>query len=85
MLNPEATSPQDSLWGFVLILLGSKEIYVSATGLKPKGLIGWIRFWVLTIPAFKNAQKAEGVLLFEVSSQNHFQHTFTVWASKNKC
>jgi hypothetical protein len=50
-------------------------MYVSVTGIKPKGLIGWIRFWVLTIPASKAAQKAEGVLLCEFNSQNHFQHT----------
>jgi len=59
-------------------------MYVSVTGLKPKGLIGWIRFWVLTIPASNNAQKAEGVLLCEFNSQNHFQHTLTVWTSKKQ-
>jgi hypothetical protein len=37
-------------------------MYVSITGLKPKGLIGWIRFLTLTIPASKDAQKAEGIL-----------------------
>ena len=59
-------------------------MYVSVTGIKPKGLIGWIRFWVLTIPASKAAQKAEGVLLCEFNSQNHFQHTLTVWKSKKQ-
>jgi hypothetical protein len=33
-------------------------MYVSITGLKPKGIIGWISFWVNTIPALKDAQKA---------------------------
>ena len=33
-------------------------MYVSVTGIKPWGLVGWIRFWMLTIPASKNAQKA---------------------------
>ena len=37
-------------------------MYVSITGLKLKGLIGWIRFWKLTIPASKDAQKADGIL-----------------------
>ena len=37
-------------------------MYVSITGLKPKGIIGWIRFWAYTIPASKDAQKAEGIL-----------------------
>jgi hypothetical protein len=59
-------------------------MYVSVTGIKPKGLIGWIRFWVLTIPASKAAQKAEDVLLCEFNSQNHFQHTLTVWKSKKQ-
>ncbi|MDA9558604.1 hypothetical protein N9R86_01545 [Alphaproteobacteria bacterium] len=38
-------------------------IYVSVTGIKPKGLVGWIRFLILTIPASKNAQKAKGILI----------------------
>ena len=37
-------------------------MYVSVTGLKPKGLTGWIRFWILTIPASKDAKKAEGII-----------------------
>jgi hypothetical protein len=59
-------------------------MYVSVTGLKPKGLIGWLRFWVLTIPASMNAQKAEGVLHCEFNSRNRFQHTLTVWKSKKQ-
>ena len=31
-------------------------MYVSITGLKPEGIIGWIRFWAYTIPASKDAQ-----------------------------
>ena len=37
-------------------------MYVSVTGLKPRGLIGWIRFWILTIPASKNDQKAKEIM-----------------------
>ena len=62
----------------------SEKMYVSVTGLKPKGLMGWIRFWVLTIPAGRNAQKSEGVLFCEFKSLNHFQHTLTVWKSKKQ-
>jgi hypothetical protein len=57
-------------------------MYISVTGLKPKGLIGWIRFWALTIPASKDAQMAEGILHCVFSSRNGFQHTLTVWRSK---
>ena len=59
-------------------------MYVSVTGITPKGLIGWIRFWALTVPASKNAQKAEGILLCEFNSHNHFQHTLTVWKAKKQ-
>lgn len=38
-------------------------MYISVAGLKPKGLIGWIRFWILSIPAAKDAQKADGTAL----------------------
>ena len=48
-------------------------MYVSVTGLKPKGLIGWIRFWKLTIPASKDAQKADGISALCVQ--------FTSWIS----
>ena len=58
-------------------------MYVSITGLKPKGLIGWIRFFALTIPASKDAQKAEGILHFAFNSRNGYKHTLTVWKSKN--
>ena len=59
-------------------------MYVSVTGLKPKGLIGWIRFWTLTIPASKDAQKADGFLYCAFNSRNGYQHTLTVWTSKKK-
>ena len=57
-------------------------MYVSVTGLKPKGLTGWIRFWILTIPASKDAQKAEGIIHCAFNSRNGYQHTLTVWKSK---
>jgi phage-related tail fiber protein len=57
-------------------------MYVSVTGLKPKGLMGWIRFLTLTMPASKDAQKAEGILHCAFNSRNGYQHTLTVWKSK---
>ena len=62
--------------------MGVKQMYISVTGLKPKGLIGWIRFWILTIPAAKDAQKADGILHCEFNSRQGYQHTLTVWESK---
>ena len=57
-------------------------MYISITGLKPKGIIGWIRFWAYTIPASKDAQKANGILHSEFNSRNGYQHTLTAWKSK---
>ena len=57
-------------------------MYVSVIGLKPKGLTGWIRFWILTIPASIDAQKAEGIIQCAFNSHNGYQHTLTVWKSK---
>ena len=57
-------------------------MYVSVTGVKPKGLLGWIRFWTFAIPASKGAQKAEGILHCALNSRNGYQHTLTVWKSK---
>lgn len=57
-------------------------MYISITGLKPKGIIGWIRFWTLTIPASKNAQIADGIVHCAFNSRNGFKHTLTVWKSK---
>ena len=59
-------------------------MYVSVTGLKPKSLISLIRFWVTTMPASISAQKADGVLLCEFNSRNHYQHTLTVWKTKKQ-
>ena len=57
-------------------------MYVSVTGLKPKGFIGWIRFWLYTIPASNAAQKAEGVLHCEFKTYNGYQQTLTVWETR---
>jgi hypothetical protein len=41
-----------------------------------------MKFWLLTIPAFRAAQKADGILLCENKSRNGYQHTLTVWKTK---
>ena len=50
-------------------------MYVSITGLKPKSIICWIRFWACTITASKDAQNAEGILHCGYNSLNVYQHT----------
>lgn len=35
-------------------------MHISITGLKPKGLWGFIRFWTLVIPLFGEAKSANG-------------------------
>ena len=57
-------------------------MYISITGLKTKGLFASIRFWFLTVPAFKAARNANGIILCESKSQNSYHHTLTVWKSK---
>ncbi len=57
-------------------------MYVSVTGLKTKGFVGWIRFWMLAIPSFRAAQKAEGCLICETKILNGYHHTLTVWRNK---
>ena len=57
-------------------------MYVSVTGLKPKGFIGWIKFWLFTMPASSAAQKADGVLHCDFKTRNGYRQTLTVWETK---
>ena len=57
-------------------------MYVSVTGLKAKGFLAAIRFWLLAVPAFKQAKSSGGVLFCEVKSVGGFHHTLTIWKTK---
>jgi hypothetical protein len=57
-------------------------MYVSVTGLKINNLYASMKFWLLTIPAFRAAQKADGILLCENQRRNGYQHPLTVWKTK---
>ena len=57
-------------------------MYISVTGLKTNNLYASMKFWLLTIPAFRAAQKVDGILLCENKSRNGYQHTLTVWKTK---
>ena len=58
-------------------------MYISITGLKTKNFLSEIKFWILTIPAFRAAQKAEGNLFCETKRVNGYQHTISAWKDRN--
>lgn len=55
---------------------------ISITGLKPKGIIGFIKFWTLAIPSFGEAKSAKGNLYSAVKKINGYQCTLTAWESR---
>jgi hypothetical protein len=59
-------------------------MYISITGLKPRGLIGFLRFWTLAIPSFKQAQKADGIVSCQVKHIQGYQCTLTAWESRDQ-
>lgn len=59
-------------------------MYVSVTGLKTNNFISSLRFWFLTVPAFRGAQKADGILVCNTISRTGYHHTLTVWESKKQ-
>ena len=58
------------------------KTYISITGLKPKGVIGFFKFWRLAIPSFQQAKKADGNTFCEVKRMKGFQCTLTAWKSR---
>ncbi|MBM3938914.1 MAG: hypothetical protein FJ333_09735 [Sphingomonadales bacterium] len=59
-------------------------MYISITGLKPKGIIGFFRFWRLAIPSFAQAQTAPGILFSQVKRIEGYQCTLTAWESRDQ-
>lgn len=57
-------------------------MYISLTGLKPNGFFAYLRFWLLAIPAFRQAQTAEGNLHCDVKKVQEYQCTITAWESR---
>lgn len=58
-------------------------MYISLTGLKPKGFFAYFRFWLLAIPSFRQAQTALGNLHCDVKKVQEYQCTITAWESKD--
>jgi len=57
-------------------------MHISITGLKPKGLWEFIRFWTLAIPSFGEAKSAKGNLFSAVKRINGYQCTLSAWESR---
>ena len=57
-------------------------MHISITGLKPKGIYGFIKFWTLAIPSFGEAKSAKGNLYSAVKKMNGYQCTLTAWESR---
>ena len=57
-------------------------MHSSITGLKPKGLWGFIRFWSLAIPSFGEAKSAKGNLHSAVKKINGYNCTLSAWESR---
>jgi hypothetical protein len=58
-------------------------MYISITGLKPKGIISFFRFWRLAIPSFAQAQAAPGIHFSQVKRIQGYQCTLTAWESRD--
>lgn len=58
-------------------------MHISITGLKPKGIYGFFRFWTLAIPSFVEAKSAKGNLYSAVKKINGFQCTLSAWESRD--
>lgn len=57
-------------------------MYISLTQLKPKGILSYFRFWVLSIPTFRQVQIAKGSLSVTAKRMNGRQCTITSWESR---
>ena len=66
----------------IAVFSRGRKMYISVTGIKPKGITGWLYFLLYNIPASKASKDHDGLLASEFSSRNGYLHTFTVWESK---
>jgi hypothetical protein len=59
-------------------------MYISITGLKPKGFWGFIRFWTLAIPSFNEAKTAKGNLYSAVKKMDGYNCTLSAWKNRDQ-
>ena len=62
--------------------MNKKIIYVSITGLRLKKPWHILPFYLHAIPAFMQAQKAEGNIFSETKKINGIHHTLTAWTDR---
>ena len=55
---------------------------VSVTGLRTKGPLSTIRFWLLAIPAYRQAKRARGNLAVQIKTIDGVRHTLTAWKDR---
>ena len=55
---------------------------ISITGLKPKSFLGFLRFWTLAIPSYRQAETAKGNLHSSVKRIKGYQCTVTAWENR---
>jgi len=57
-------------------------VYISITGLKPKGFFSYIKFWTLAIPSFRQAETSKGNLHTSTKNMHGYQCTVSAWESR---
>lgn len=57
-------------------------MYISLTGLKPKNFLSYLKFWILAIPSFGQAQSAKGNISVSAKRIKGYQCTMTSWESR---
>lgn len=55
---------------------------ISVTGLRTKGILSLIRFWVLAVPSYRQAKTAKGNLYVSVKTIDGVRHTLTAWKDR---
>lgn len=58
-------------------------MHISITGLKPKGILGFFKFWRFAIPSFSEAKSAKGNLYSAVRKINGYNCTLSAWESRD--
>ena len=61
-----------------------KPVYVSITGLKPRGILSFLIFARHAIPSKIQADSSKGILSVEVKTMDGIHHTLSVWESKEQ-
>lgn len=57
-------------------------VYISVTGLTPKGFFSGLVFWRYAIPSKIQADRSPGALFVDVRTVDSYHHTLTVWENK---